>query len=180
MPLTALGVNQANDLASKLKDAGLMFDKVYCSPATRARQTAEIISSRLELPKPTNQELLIERDFGVMTGKPIKDIETLCAPDIIKTSPVIYFLSALGCETFPDLIIRAKEFLAWIDSHDNSENLLVVTHGDTGKMIYAAYYDLPWKDVLGGFHFGNSEALLLAPDINPEEGFVFRLKQYNY
>lgn len=30
--------------------------------------------------------------------------------------------------------------------------ILLVTHGDIGQMIYAAYYNLDWKDVLQLFH----------------------------
>ena len=59
-------------------------------------------------------------------------------------------------------------------------NVLLVAHGDFGKMIYAAYYNLDWKSVLLMFHFGNSELLLLSEDSSPEEAHVFKFKQYNH
>lgn len=59
-------------------------------------------------------------------------------------------------------------------------NVLLVAHGDIGKMIYAAYYELDWKTVLTMFHFGNAELLLLARDSNPEEAHVFQFEQHNH
>ena len=54
-----------------------------------------------------------------------------------------------------------------------------VSHGDCGKMIYAAYYHLDWHKVLSDFHFGNGELLLLAEDSPAEDSHVFSIKQYN-
>jgi len=78
------------------------------------------------------------------------------------------------------LIIRAKKALKYIQEQEDKGNILVVTHGDFGKMLYAAYYDLEWRDVVTGFHFGNSEALLLSPDIKAEDRHLFQMKQYNH
>jgi hypothetical protein len=47
-------------------------------------------------------------------------------------------------------------------------------------MIYAAYYDLPWKDVLINFHFGNCELLLLSPDSPADAAHVFTQEQHNH
>ncbi len=58
-------------------------------------------------------------------------------------------------------------------------SILLVTHGDFGKMLYAAYYDIPWEDVLRQFHFGNSEVLLLSKDSSPGKAHVFETKQFN-
>jgi hypothetical protein len=40
--------------------------------------------------KPTKLDVLVERDFGIMTGKQISDVEKLCAPDIIKAKMITY------------------------------------------------------------------------------------------
>ena len=179
-PLTSLGVEQATKVAQEIKDAGLTFDAVYSSPLMRAYDTAKTITEALGLEKPTVMSDLMERDFGVMTGKPVKDIEKLCAPDIIKTDPVVYFLAPEGAETFPQLIERGRRVIAWIEEHHNDGSILLVSHGDTGKMIYAAYYDLDWKQVLTMFHFGNSELLLLSRDSSPEQAHVFQFEQHNH
>lgn len=179
-PLTELGYHQAKQLAVYIKDSGLNFDKIYSSPLIRAYETAKEVSSALSLSDPEILPQLIERDFGVMTGQKFGDITKLCAPDIIKAeNGVIYFLNPEGAETFPDLILRAKGLLEFIKDKHKDGNILLVSHGDTGKMIYASYYDLNWLEVLTSFHFGNSELILLSPDILPEKAQVFKTVQHN-
>ena len=167
-------------MAQKIKDANIYFDKVYSSPLQRAYFTAETITNTLALEKPEIIDLLIERDFGNMTGKPVKDIERLCAPDIIKADIITYFLDPEGAETFPQLLERGKKVLEYIENKHHNQTILLVTHGDIGKMIYAAYYNLEWKDILTMFHFGNSEVLLLSKEIEQEDTHVFTTKQYNH
>lgn len=179
LPLTEIGIAQAREVAEKIKDAGLKFDVVLSSPLSRAFVTAEIISEVNGLSWPKVMPELIERDFGVMSGKPQSSIEAVCAPDIIKTETVTYFLSPEGAETFPDLLERAKRLLDKIKEEYKDGSILLVTHGDVGKMIYAQYYGLDWRDVLTLFHFGNSELLLLSPDSEAGEAHVFTILQHN-
>lgn len=178
-PLTSLGKNQAEELAQKIIKANLTFDKVYTSPLKRTLQTAEILTDSLKLTKPIVLPELIERDFGEMTGRKIDQIPDLCAPHILKTQTATYFLKAKDAETFPKLLIRAKKLLNHITSNHPTGNILLVTHGDMGKMLYASYHNLFWKDVLTQFHFGNSELILLSKSISLKRTFVFNTKQYN-
>jgi probable phosphoglycerate mutase len=178
-PLTYIGKQQAELVGEKIRKAGLHFDAIYTSPLLRTRQTAQIITDECGGPTPHVLENLIERDFGTMTGKLQADITTLCAPNIITTNTIVYFLSPEGAETFPSLIVRAHTLLQEINSKHASGSVLLVTHGDFGKMIYAAYYNLPWEDVLTQFHFGNSELLLLSPDSPATDAHVFKIKQHN-
>ncbi len=179
-PLTVIGLEQASEIAQKIKDAGLVFDAMYSSPLSRALQTAQIISQTIASPGPQEEPLLIERNFGVMTGEKIADIEKLCAPNIIKTGVITYFLNPKGAETFPDLIARATILLEKIRAQYSNGNILLVTHGDMGKMIYAKYYNLDWKEVLTQFHFGNCDLLLLSPDSPVGETHVFKIIQHNH
>lgn len=41
--LTEIGIEQANQIATKIQEANLVFDKIYSSPLQRAYRTAEII-----------------------------------------------------------------------------------------------------------------------------------------
>lgn len=179
-PLSALGLEQARTLAKEIVAAGLTFDVVYSSPLKRAYVTAETITDALSIAKPIVMPDLIERDFGVMTGKLVKDITALCAPDILQADPIVYFLSPEGAEIFPDVVERGKRVISEIKERHKDGNILLVTHGDFGKMMYAAYYDLDWKSVLLMFHFGNSELLLLSEDSSPEKAHVFQFQQYNH
>jgi broad specificity phosphatase PhoE len=179
-PLTALGLQQAGTLAQETKNAGISFDAVYSSPLRRAYKTAETITDTLGIAKPIVMQDLIERDFGMMTGKLTKDIPTLCAPDIIQANPICCSLSPEGAETFPQLVERGKKIIAEVKQKHADGNVLLVSHGDIGKMIYAAYYNLDWKAVLTQFHFGNSELLLLSEDSSPDEAHVFQFEQHNH
>jgi probable phosphoglycerate mutase len=211
-PLTELGVHQAKELATKIKSSDLKFDAIYSSPLQRASKTADIIVAAEEEVEeegivdddgPAQHAVerlddLIERDFGVMTGVPVTEIESRCSPDVYKTDTVTYFLSPPGAETFPQLLDRARRLLDTLvtekhnnDNHQKDVSILLVTHGDFGKMFYANYYNLEWKNVLKDFHFGNSEVIVCSPTIknrsssssgggpDPKETHVFTTQQFN-
>lgn len=178
-PLSAIGRNQAKQLASFVRQSGIAFKAVYSSPLQRAYQTALSVTTELEMPEPKVEPLLIERDFGVLSGQKVVDIPKLCFPNILETEKITYFLKASGAESFPDLIIRAKELIKKIKDKHQDGNILLVGHGDFGKMIYAAYYDLPWESVLKSFHFGNSDLILLDDRADPEDLKIFNNQQFN-
>ncbi len=180
MPLTKFGFGQAELLAANIKKHGISFDAIYTSPLVRARRTAEIIAEGLGAKAPVVLDDLIERDFGVMTGKRVQDIEKLCAPDIIKAHPVVYFINPQGAETFPEELARGRKVIDWVKGKHADGNVLLVGHGDMGKMLYAAYYGLLWERVLSMFHFGNSELLLLAEDSPAEKAHVFATEQHSH
>lgn len=177
MPLTELGRGQARQLGKGIAAAGLQFDAVYSSPLARAYETAEIVSKMLGLSqKPTIIESLIERDFGVMTGKPTSSIVELCSPDIVQTDTITYFLHPEGAETFPHLLARGAKAFKDISQLQQSGTALLVCHGDIGKMIYAAATGTDWMKVLTDFHFGNGELIALEPK---GKAHVIELDQHN-
>jgi len=157
-----MGIEQSEKLAESLRDSGLKIDKIYTSPLKRAIQTAEILSHILHTEKPTPLPELIERDFGVMTGKKVSEIEKYCKKNILKTQHTTYFLSPKNAETFPELFERAKQVLKLLENESSEANILLVTHGDLGKMVYAAFYEIKWQDVLLDVHFKNADSLLLC------------------
>lgn len=179
LPLTEIGNAQGRELAEGIKELSLTFDAVYTSPLIRAKRTAEIVCERLGLKPPQVLDSIIERDFGIMTGKRLEEIRELCHPDILETETITYFLSPPGAETFPMLIERAKRALDHIHREHPTGIVLLVTHGDLGKMLYASYYGISWPDMLAMFHFGNCELLILAKDSNPNEPHVVRIQQHN-
>lgn len=177
LPLTDLGRQQAQGLAEGIDEVGLTFDAVYSSPLDRALETAKIICGVLNIGvEPVIIPELIERDFGVMTGVPSAEIEALCAPDIVKTDTITYFLSPKGAETFPDLVKRGQEALDHVRSVQTEGNALLVCHGDIGKMVYVAATNKPWEDVLRNFHFGNGDLIEVSTDDNAHK---VKLPQHN-
>ena len=177
LPLTELERQQARELGEGIKQTGLQFDVVYSSPLSRAYETAVIAAEIAQLPEPIQYGKLIERNFGVMTGELTSRIEELCAPDIIKTDTITYFLSPKGAETFVDLVVRGREVLDELRMRHRNEKVLLVCHGDIGKMIYTAATGKDWRDVLIDFHFGNGELIEASGD---GEAHVIKLEQVNH
>jgi broad specificity phosphatase PhoE len=185
----------SSSTATTSTGAETVLKAIYSSPLRRARETAEIFASILssstteENVKVEILDDLIERNFGVLTGQPTSSIQDMCsAEDVLVTAKINYFLQPPGAETFPELIGRANRLLTHIQKITEAENdnstasstsILLVTHGDFGKMLYAAYYNLQWEDVLKQFHFGNSEVLLLAKDSSPDKAHIFETFQFN-
>jgi len=178
-PLTELGKEQAKALVKKIKESDLKIEKIYSSPLKRARDTALIVADSLLHQEPEKLDLLIERDFGIMAGKPISSILELAPENLIKTNPVNYFLDVEGVEKFPDLFRRAGKLLSWLEKNDEHRNILLVCHGDFGKMIYGAFYNLSWQEALAGFHFGNSDIILLEKGLKNGERIIYQTKQVN-
>jgi len=178
-PLTPLGRRQAFELSENIKKKGIQFVKVYSSPLKRTFETAQIITKNLGINPPEKWDLIIERDFGIMTGQPHTKIKEMCSPKIIETDTVTYFLSPQGAETFPDLIKRSKKILKTVKENHPDGNILLVTHGDIGKMIFTTYYQLDWKKVLKMFHLGNSDLILLAQNTTPAKAYIFKNNQVN-
>jgi len=167
-PLTALGREQAAAAADFIRTKYPHIDVILCSPLSRATDTALAIAQGLPngQPVPVLLDLLKERNFGVMSGKPIADIVSLAGGDdnVIKTDKVTYFLEVEGGENFPTLLKRAEEVLDYLKRPIFSgQNVLLVCHGDIGKMIRAAFHQWTWQQGLQTPYFANTEVLELKP-----------------
>jgi len=176
LPLTDLGRQQASELGDSIKEMGLSFDAIYTSPLIRAHETAEIVANISDSPTPIVYDGLIERDFGSMTGKPIDSIEELCGDDVVRTDTITYFVAPEGAETFPELVTRGQSVLDHVRKLHSDGNVLLVCHGDIGKMIYCAETKKDWRDVLSGFHFGNGELIDIS---GVGEVHMVKLAQHN-
>lgn len=177
-PLTDLGREQARQLAHAVVDARLSFDAVYCSPLKRAKETAEIVCKIAKQPEPKVVVQLIERDIGLLEGLPYAEAIAQCDPaNVLKTDVVTYALDAEGAETFPVLIERANTVLTEVRAWHADGRVLLVCHGDFGKMLYAAATGKDWKEVLLDFHFGNAEMIDLSGN---GQAHVIKLEQFNH
>lgn len=156
--LTSLGRTQALAAAARLKDKTVR--KIYASPLQRTQETATIISRQLGLPVEVHPAL-IERNFGVLTGRPFTDIPKF-ATKLLETEQIMYFLEAEGAETFAELHGRASKVLAELRPGQTDGNILLVTHGDTGMMLRAAHHGWTWERGLEAPYFGNAEIIELS------------------
>lgn len=157
--LTELGREQAKQVAKKLRDNEVQI--IYTSPLKRAYETARIIGATLGIDEVIADEHLIEREFGILTGKPVSDIPKY-TDKIISTDRANYFLEVEGAEDFPTLLARGRKILREIRQRHPNENILIVTHGDIGKMIRAVYHYWTWEQGLKTPYFDNTGVLELS------------------
>lgn len=157
--LTNLGREQAKQVAEKLRDNDVQI--IYTSPLKRAYETAMIIAEELRIDEIIADKHLIERDFGILTGKPVADIPKY-TNKILQTDRINYFLEIEGAEDFPALFERGKKILQEIRDRHPDKSVLIVTHGDIGKMIRAAYHEWIWEEGLKTPYFDNTSVLELS------------------
>jgi broad specificity phosphatase PhoE len=156
--LTESGRQQSYTVAQKLKDCSI--DVIYTSPLARAYQTAQIIANVIKVDEVIVEQNLIERDFGILTGKPVTDIPRY-ADKIITSDKVNYFLDVEGAEDFPALYDRARKVVLEIQQRHSDNTVLIVTHGDIGKMIRGVYCGWSWEKSLQTPYFDNTEIIAL-------------------
>lgn len=118
IPLNETGLLQANETKEKLRD--LKIDRIYCSPLTRARQTAAIIN------EVTQCEIKIEprieeRGFGELEGFDLRK----------KKVDLWAFDKELckGAEDMQAFFDRVQGFLKEIEPDLDTHNYLLVAHG---------------------------------------------------
>ncbi|EPY33946.1 phosphoglycerate mutase [Angomonas deanei] len=159
-PLSELGQTQAKAVADKIKEEGVLFDAVYVSPLQRARQTAEAICERIGMEAQVRDDL-IERNFGVLSGKPYADIPKYAGENILQGDNVLYFLEVEGGESSDDCFKRAQRVLEDVDRRHAGKNVLLVCHGDIGKMLLAVRRGVSWREGLLMPYFANTEVMKL-------------------
>jgi broad specificity phosphatase PhoE len=128
--LNDLGRKQAARLAAELDGV----DVVYSSDLARARETAEILAARLELPVQVDPRLR-ERSFGTWEGKTGPEIEADFAgahARWLAGGP-----GADDAEPFDDFAARVQAFLGEVVERHPDETVLVVAHGGSIRVIHA-------------------------------------------
>lgn len=179
-PLTDLGRRQALETARRLLSHGIHFDHLFSSPLSRAFETAAIIADHFLFQTPTVVPLLIERDFGLLTGQPQRKIlEVVPEEELIRTPTVQYYDGYGNAEAFGQCRQRAAQALKLIRMQAQRGDVLIVSHGDFSKMLVSSYYDVPWRDVLVDFHFGNGDVIELSPRTSYQDCKIITQEQAN-
>lgn len=114
-----------------MKEAGtfaqdLDIDLIVSSPRTRAIESARIIARAINYSfnQILTSELLRERDFGILEGRP--------------WSPNLSLQAVRGAETIDELLARSRRAADWLVDLD-ATNVLVVSHGFFGRGLRAQF-----------------------------------------
>lgn len=110
--------------------SAIRFDKCYCSPLRRARETAEAVLSWQNCPV-VYEKLIREISYGIDDGQSLDDIkckETLPLHNYF-AAPARY-VPPKGGETIQDLQCRCSTFLEQVRLADGElDHVLAVCHG---------------------------------------------------
>lgn len=121
------GKKQAGIAAKQMEK--IKIDLIFCSPLRRTKQTCKIINkNKLRV---IYDKRLLERDSRSMQFKDAKKLDLEEWYDVNKTT--VYKNS----EGFKNIIERVKNFLEEMQSKYPDKSILLVTHGDVCKAIYA-------------------------------------------
>lgn len=153
-PLTAQGRLQASRAARRI--SLLRPDVIYTSPLRRTRETAEILAELLGVRRLIEMAELVERDFGVLTGKTYDDIPNF-ATEWIQLPGYRYFVSGEGIEPFADVRRRVQTVNDMILREHPHERVVVVSHGDVFKMFLAERHNLTIDQALRTPFIENAE-----------------------
>lgn len=158
-PLTELGRSQAAAAAELVAARHKDIDVICASPLQRANVTAHTIGAQLGV-KVETVDGLIERDFGVLSGKPLSEIPEH-ATMFHATEKVNYFLDGEGVESFDRCYERAQRVLQHLDAAHNGKVVLLVCHGDIGKMLLGVRRGISWKAALDTPYIANTDVIEL-------------------
>lgn len=144
IPLNDVGRQMARDAAEKYKD--IHFDVCYCSPLTRARETAALVLEGRDIPIIADDRL-VEMSFGSCEGeariysKPDSPVHTLFM------HPESY-IPPEGAESLHDLYERTGNFLREVAEPllAQGKDILIVGHGAMDSAIVCQIKNIPLKD----------------------------------
>lgn len=173
--LTEIGKQQADNIGRNLKAELVGKDFImYSSDLLRAKQTAEIIAEHLCI-IPIFKTELKERNLGKCCGKSIQwmrdNIE--CQE---KTIDDRLFSDA---ESRRDEWNRLKPFFDSIMS-DNSENIIIVSHGDLLSVFNSMFLGLSVESINNGEIFGLSGGVSQMFENNEGKRFIKRISDMSY
>ena len=151
-PLTEKGRAQARALAERWKNEGVKFDLAIASPLGRARETAEIVASALNV-KLELDPIWMERDIGEMEGLTAEEVRQKPQPPY--TTPY----DSIGGDGEGDweLFLRAGQALHDL-LHKPAGSYLIVSHGGMlNQVMHAIVGIAPHVDPSGvRFRFENT------------------------
>lgn len=123
--LSDQGIIQTNNLADKLGDSDIEI--LFCSPLTRAQQTAKILKSKLNCEIKTIQDLRERNKNGILTGMTKKEA-VLKYPDLAEKVKD-YRNQITGAESQEDFVKRIKKVFFEVINNTNYSTIGIVTHG---------------------------------------------------
>lgn len=140
--LNADGRRMAENAAKEYRD--VHFDICYCSPLSRAKETAEIVLKGRDIPIVTD-ERLVEMCFGVYEGTENYLQNQDCPINVLFKNPEKYSIPAEDAESLEELYARTGEFIKEIAEPElkQGKDILIVGHGAMNASMVCQIRDIP-------------------------------------
>jgi probable phosphoglycerate mutase len=160
--LSALGERQATSLARFLKASGLSFDAAYTSPLTRARATAQLLTSALGLEDAEIAAELSELHAGELQGLTQAEIAERFPGFLQRGITELGDFSEYGGESYGEVQARVRALVErWHARHRTlAHRIIAVAHGGTNFHLVKALVCEPVPRVMS-LKFGNCTATLV-------------------
>lgn len=145
IPLNEEGRSMAETAAAEYAD--VHFDICFCSPLTRARETAEILLRGRDVAI-VPDDRLVEMSFGICEGSE-RYFEVQNSPiTALFQKPEEYIIPAEGGESFEALFARTGDFLKEqvFPLLEQGKDVLIVGHGAMNCSIICQIKDIPLAD----------------------------------
>jgi probable phosphoglycerate mutase len=136
VPLTDKGREQAREAGQAAAAQGLHFDDIISSPLQRAYETAKLFAEQIGYPEAEihTNDLVIERSFGSLEGRPGSDAANMTDEDIIQA----------GGEVDAQIRERAQRFLDSLKGRTGT--ILIVSHTGFGRRLRAVVEGVPTSE----------------------------------
>ena len=141
-PLSDMGQNEIEKICEFLKKRGVKNDKIYSSPAGRAKQSAEMVSKLFKQDFEIIQDLH-PRKCGSFNGLTFEQVDEKY-PDALErlvNHPDIP--TPDDAEAVTPFIQRVKESIEKIIEENIGNRIIIVTHRDVIKAAICAALNLP-------------------------------------
>jgi broad specificity phosphatase PhoE len=151
IPLDAFGIEQADELSKQLAQNGVTYQAIYRSHLDRARQTAEIINRRLNIPVYVDERLR-EIELGEWEGRTFREIDVAFPSEIAQRTSNAAHVRSPGGESALEVARRVTAAADDIVRAYPDGDVLVVAHGVSlssliltarGETLDQVYFRLP-------------------------------------
>lgn len=138
IPLNSEGLRQAEELHNTLLNTKI--DKIYCSPLSRAKDTALIARGQRDIPLIEDARLL-EEFYGDMEGA-----DRLNNPAYLKQR-TSFFKRYPNGESYFDVYHRVASFFEDLKKSENEDStILIVAHGGMSRVVNIYFKDMENED----------------------------------
>ena len=137
VPLSALGVRQAEKIGHRLASYDFDFDGLYCSDLQRAALTAQKIAERVKIPAKADVRLR-EIHMGELQGLLRTEMEIRFPEFAQRVKADSWNTARPGGESMADVAMRVKSFVDELPSG----RFVLVSHGGTIRSILKTYLGL--------------------------------------